>query len=69
MLAGQPYYFIGANFWQGMNLGVDGPSGNRSLLTRELDNLQKLGVTNLRIMALLRRPQHRALPDGTGADG
>jgi mannan endo-1,4-beta-mannosidase len=51
MLAGQPYYFIGANFWQGMNLGVDGPSGNRSLLTRELDNLQKLGVTNLRIMA------------------
>lgn len=51
MLGGQPYYFIGANFWQGMNLGVDGPSGNRSLLTHELDDLQKLGVTNLRVMA------------------
>jgi mannan endo-1,4-beta-mannosidase len=50
-LAGHPYYFIGANFWQGMNLGVDGPSGNRDLLNQELDRLQQLGVTNLRVMA------------------
>jgi mannan endo-1,4-beta-mannosidase len=51
MLEGHPYYFIGANFWQGMNLGVDGPSGNRTLLDQELDHLQQLGVTNLRVMA------------------
>ena len=56
ILEGQPYYFIGANFWQGMNLGVDGPSGNRSLLTRELDSLQKMGVTNLRVMAASEGP-------------
>jgi mannan endo-1,4-beta-mannosidase len=45
------FYFIGANFWQGMNLGVDGPTGNRALLLQELDELQQMGVTNLRIMA------------------
>ena len=50
-LEGYSYYFIGTNFWQGMNLGVDGPSGNRTLLTQELDHLQQLGVTNLRVMA------------------
>ncbi len=51
VLEGRPYYFVGANFWQGMNLGVDGPSGNRAQLVRELDRLKALGVTNLRVMA------------------
>jgi mannan endo-1,4-beta-mannosidase len=51
VLGGCPYYFVGANFWQGMELGVDGPTGNRGLLVAELDRLQELGVTNLRIMA------------------
>jgi mannan endo-1,4-beta-mannosidase len=51
MLAGRPYYFVGVNFWQGMNLGVDGPSGDRARLVEELDRLQQLGVTNLRVMA------------------
>ena len=72
MLAGQPYYFIGANFWQGMNLGVDGHSGNRSLLTSELDNLQKLGVTNLRIMASSEGPNtepYRMVPALMDAPG
>ena len=72
MLAGQPYYFIGANFWQGMNLGVNGPSGNRSLLIRELDNLQKLGVTNLRIMAASEGPNtepYRMVPALMDAPG
>jgi mannan endo-1,4-beta-mannosidase len=50
-LNGQPYTFVGTNFWQGMNLGVDGPAGNRTLLLEELDHLQQLGITNLRIMA------------------
>jgi mannan endo-1,4-beta-mannosidase len=51
IVAGSPYDFVGANFWQGMNLGVDGPSGDRERLIQELDRLQQLGVTNLRIMA------------------
>jgi mannan endo-1,4-beta-mannosidase len=51
VLAGRPYYFVGVNFWQGMNLGVDGPSGDRARLVEELDRLQQLGVTNLRVMA------------------
>ena len=51
MLDGHPYYFVGANFWQGMNLGVDGSSGDRSRLVEELDRLRSMGVTNLRVMA------------------
>ncbi len=50
-LEGESYYFVGANFWQGMNLGMDGEGGDRVRLVAELDRLQQLGVTNLRIMA------------------
>lgn len=56
LLGDKPYYFIGANFWQGMNLGVDGPSGNRTLLAQDLDGLQAVGVTNLRVMAASEGP-------------
>jgi len=52
----KPYYFIGANFWQGMNLGSKGPGGNRTLLVRELLRLRSMGVTNLRIMAASEGP-------------
>ncbi len=65
MLNGHAYYFVGANFWQGMELGVDGPKGDRKLLVQELDSLQKLGVTNLRIMASSEGPNtepHRMTP-------
>jgi mannan endo-1,4-beta-mannosidase len=51
VLAGKPWFFVGANFWQGMNLAVDRPSGDRARLLRELDRLSELGVTNLRVMA------------------
>jgi hypothetical protein len=43
MLAGHPYYFMAANILQGMNLGVDSPSGNRNLLIYELDQLLQWG--------------------------
>ena len=56
MLKGRPYYFVGTNFWQGMNLGVDGSSGDRELLIAELDHLQSIGVTNLRVMAASEGP-------------
>ena len=65
MLEGHSYYFIGANFWQGMNLGVNGPSGDRTLLNQDLDQLQQLGVTNLRVMASSEGPNtepHRMVP-------
>ncbi len=53
---GKPYYFIGTNFWYGINLGSQGTSGDRERLVRELDRLQKLGITNLRIMGLTEGP-------------
>ena len=81
VLAGQPYYFVGANFWQGMNLGVDGPSGDRARLVQELNALRVLGVTNLRVMASSEGPNtepYRMIPalmtspgeyDGSVLDG
>ncbi|MEN6559931.1 MAG: mannanase [Acidobacteriota bacterium] len=81
MLSGRPFYFVGANFWQGMNLAVDGPSGDRPRLLRELDRLRDLGVTNLRVMASSEGPNtepYRMVPalmtspgeyDGSVLDG
>jgi mannan endo-1,4-beta-mannosidase len=81
LLGGKPYYFVGANFWQGMNLGVDGPSGDRARLVRELDRLRDLGLTNLRVMASSEGPNtepYRTVPalmtspgeyDGSVLDG
>jgi mannan endo-1,4-beta-mannosidase len=51
MLEGRRYAFAGANFWQGMNLGVASPAGDRERLRHELDAFVEMGVTNLRIMA------------------
>jgi mannan endo-1,4-beta-mannosidase len=53
---GKPYYFLGANFWAGMNLGSLAASGNRERLLRELDRMQQLGITNLRVVALTEGP-------------
>ncbi|MDH4468875.1 MAG: cellulase family glycosylhydrolase [Bacteriovoracaceae bacterium] len=50
-LSGKPYYFLGTNFWYGINLASSGAGGDRARLKRELDRLQEMGVTNLRIMA------------------
>lgn len=55
-LKGSPYYFMGTNFWYGMNLGIDGPDGDRARLLRELDHLKSLGVRNLRIMGASEGP-------------
>lgn len=53
---GQPYYFLGANYWYGMNLGSTASGGDRERLKRELDHLQSIGVTNLRVMAATEGP-------------
>jgi mannan endo-1,4-beta-mannosidase len=53
---GKPYRFLGANLWYGMNLGSRGPGGDRARLIRELDRLQALGVTNLRVLGASEGP-------------
>jgi len=45
------YYYLGTNFWYGINLGSKGAGGNRERLVRELDRLKELGINNLRIVA------------------
>jgi endo-1,4-beta-mannosidase len=52
-LDGQPHPFAGVNFWQAMNLGAE---GNRAQLLAELDRLQALGVSNVRVMAASEGP-------------
>ncbi|MHC1731303.1 MAG: beta-mannosidase [Bacteroidales bacterium] len=49
-LAGEPYYFIGANYWYGAILGTEGEYGDRGRLLRELDHMKSIGITNLRVM-------------------
>lgn len=48
--AAEPYYFMGTNLWYAPILGSTGQGGNRQRLGAELDSLQSLGVTNLRIL-------------------
>jgi mannan endo-1,4-beta-mannosidase len=56
--SGKPYYFVGANFWQGMNLGDKRNPKNRQILLRELDRLKERGITQLRVLALSEGPSH-----------
>lgn len=51
------YRFVGTNFWYGPILASDGPGGDYNRLTRELDTLQSLGITNLRILAGAEGPE------------
>ena len=49
-LNGHPYRYVGTNFWYGAILASQGQGGNRERLHRELDYLESIGVTNLRIL-------------------
>lgn len=51
LLGDEPYRFVGANLWYGAYLGADAVYGDRKRLGRELDRLQALGVSNVRILA------------------
>jgi mannan endo-1,4-beta-mannosidase len=62
---GKPYRFMGANYWQGMNLGSPSAGGDRARMKRELDQMQSAGITNLRVLALSEGPDgspYRILP-------
>jgi mannan endo-1,4-beta-mannosidase len=50
VIAENPYYFIGTNFWYGAILGSTGQGGNRERLLKELDFLHENGIDNLRIL-------------------
>lgn len=50
MRGGRPYTYIGTNFWYGPILASDGRGGDYARLTRELDTLKSLGLTNLRVL-------------------
>lgn len=68
----QRYYFLGTNFWQGMNLASKGFGGNRDRLLRELDRFEALGISNLRIMVASEGPDSepwRMLPTLMPAPG
>lgn len=45
-----PYYFIGTNIWYAPILASKGSGGDRQRLKHELDELKRLGLTNLRIL-------------------
>ena len=47
---GEPYRYVGTNFWYGAILGSEGQGGNRERLSAELDSLHALGLDNLRIL-------------------
>jgi len=56
MRDGKPYQYMGANYWQGMNLGAPGALGDRPRLLKELDMMDSLGIRNLRILAISEGP-------------
>lgn len=50
-LRGRPHFYVGTNLWCGCYLGDPKLAGGRDRLIRELDRLQSIGVTNVRILA------------------
>jgi mannan endo-1,4-beta-mannosidase len=51
-LHGKPYYYAGTNLWYGGYLGSPGTTGNRARLLKELDQLQAMGITNIRVLGV-----------------
>ena len=47
---GQPYYYVGTNFWYGAILASEGQGGNRERLCQELDAMKRMGIDNLRVL-------------------
>lgn len=50
-LRGRPYFYVGANLWYGCYVSDAALPGGRARLVRELDQLQGIGVNNLRLLA------------------
>lgn len=50
-LRGHPYRFVGVNLWYGCYLSDAKLPEGRARMIRELDRLQEIGVTNIRLLA------------------
>lgn len=50
--SGKPYYIAGTNMWYAAYLGAPNEVGDRKRLTKELDKLKKIGINNLRVLAV-----------------
>jgi len=50
VLNAKPYRYVGTNLWYGAYLGSAGALGDRKRLERELDNLNRHGLGNLRVL-------------------
>lgn len=50
--SGKPYYIAGTNMWYAAYLGSPSAVGDRNRLKNELDTLKKMGVNNLRVLAV-----------------
>lgn len=46
----EEYKFIGANFWFGAMLASEGQGGDRERLAKELDLMQEVGISNVRVL-------------------
>lgn len=44
------YRYVGANMWYGAILGSEGEGGNRPRLVQELDDMQRAGIDNVRVL-------------------
>lgn len=44
------YRYVGANMWYGAILGSEGEGGNRARLLQELDDMQRAGIDNVRVL-------------------
>ena len=58
-LDGENYCYLGTNYWYGMNLGAP-INGDYIRLITELDQLESIGVRNLRIMGNTQGPDNKA---------
>jgi hypothetical protein len=50
-LRGRPYFYVGTNLWFGCYVCDPDLAGGRKRFVRELDQLQKIGATNIRLLA------------------
>lgn len=51
MLDGKPYKYVGINMWYAPMLASIGQNGDRQRFTEELDELESLGIKNIRMLA------------------
>lgn len=67
----EPYYFVGTNLWYACYLGSPSIGGDRARLMRELDSLEAMGISNIRLLAGSERSErkHTLRPSITPAPG